>query len=51
MCLCMSVCLRVNHNDVIWLGVQVDHVLPSVRHKIPRLNEDERRNVVNGIEN
>ena len=35
-CTGSCVCLRVNHNDVTWLGVKVDQGLPSVRHHIPR---------------
>ena len=34
----VCVCLRVNHHDVIRLGVKVDQGLPGVRHYIPRLS-------------
>ena len=31
----MCVCLRVNHNDVTWLGVKIDQGLPCICHHIP----------------
>ena len=37
-CVCVCVCLRVNHCDIIRLGVKVDQGLPCVRHYIPRLS-------------
>ena len=33
---CMCVCLRANHFDVVSLGVKVDQGLPCVCHYIPR---------------
>ena len=33
---CVCVCLRANHLDVVRLGVKVDQGLPCVRHYIPR---------------
>ena len=38
-CVCVCVCLRVNHHDVIELGLKVDRGLPCVRHYIPRSND------------
>ena len=35
-CVYVCVCLRVNHNDVIWLGVKVDQGLSCLHHHIPR---------------
>ena len=35
-CVCVCVYLRVNHSDVIRLGVKVDQGLSCVRHYIPR---------------
>ena len=35
---CVCVCLRANHLDVVRLGVKGDQDLPCVRHYIPRSN-------------
>ena len=35
-CVWGCVCLRVNHNDVAWLGVNFDQDVPSVHRHISR---------------